>query len=986
MKSSLFNTSKSLISFLFIFASILISFHFVVDVKAAPPVTATPCQPITTTIDQASDQVDPVGSYPVKFKVVFSQAIDPATFSAAQIALSGTAPSPTVSSITQTAPNDGTTFEVVATAGGSGTILASVKDPSYVSSIFGSTGVGPAYVTIDNEDNVYTLNIIDKNITKITPTGVSTTYGTTGNNPFYLKVDSQGNIYNLNRDNDFISITKTSPLGVSNFILNVSQIGIYYGYFQAIGIDQYDNLYLPEFSNIIKINPAGVRSTLGSGANNSNDIQVDSAGNIYTADFYNKNIIKTTQSGTSTILGLAGINPNFLAIDIFGNIYTSNYQSITKITPSGSITNIPTGNSQSSQLVTDNLGNIYGFNPNDNNAIYKIDSLGVKTTIGNSGGNQRSIATDRYQNIYVPNGNGGNNVTKLTKTGAKSPFLCTQSAQVVANFALPSTSTDNSITIDTTPPPVTGTPDLATPSDTGESNTDNITNDTTPTFDISCQAGSTVTLYDGSNPIASKLCPVENIVSITPTIPFANGIYSLAAKQTNPLGNTSNISTSVSLTIDTTNPAAPVVNAPSASNSQAPSITGQCETDAGLSIIFVPTNETANTICTMLNTFMISPTTPIPYGPYSVSVTQKDLSGNISLAETANGTIVPIDTDGDLVPDYIEEIQGTDINNNKSYLDTDSDLVPDYIEDLDGTNKNNKTSFLDTDGGSTPDYVETIVFSSYGLPATSISNLADDKLDTDGDGLTDYQDILLDSNPLNPDFDGDGIKDGDEVNGPNNGDSNNDGIPDFTQPYVTSKKSASGDYYTIKSNASLVENCDSSFPIGAVGLKSLSERPICSGGCTQTMNSANVAESTLSTKDLVYGYPKGLIDYNINCLQPGATITVELYFSNQTDSPNLKVRKFKNGVYSDVPNAVKTQLTLNGTSTVKVTYDITDGGELDEDNLANGTIVDPIGLALLDTPIISPVVTPTNGGNSTTTTVIPSTTPVAGLIRTGGRD
>ncbi|MFO1480421.1 MAG: Ig-like domain-containing protein [Turneriella sp.] len=40
------------------------------------------------------------------------------------------------------------------------------------------------------------------------------------------------------------------------------------------------------------------------------------------------------------------------------------------------------------------------------------------------------------------------------------------------------------ITLDTTADAATGTPDLQAASDTGSSNSDNITNDTTPTFDI----------------------------------------------------------------------------------------------------------------------------------------------------------------------------------------------------------------------------------------------------------------------------------------------------------------------------------------------------------------------------------------------------------------------------------------------------------------------------------------------------------------------
>lgn len=49
--------------------------------------------------------------------------------------------------------------------------------------------------------------------------------------------------------------------------------------------------------------------------------------------------------------------------------------------------------------------------------------------------------------------------------------------------------------------------------------------------------------------------------------------------------------------------------------------------------------------------------------------------------------------------------------------------------------------------------------------------------------------------------------------------------------------------------------------------------------------------------------------------------------------------------FSTIQNATITRVTYNNKSMIRLTYDITDGGNLDQDNVANGTIVDPIGLA-----------------------------------------
>lgn len=82
-----------------------------------------------------------------------------------------------------------------------------------------------------------------------------------------------------------------------------------------------------------------------------------------------------------------------------------------------------------------------------------------------------------------------------------------------------------------------------------------------------------------------------------------------------------------------------------------------------------------------------------------------------------------------------------------------------------------KFSDIDSDGDGVPDFQEN---------ATG-TNLNDS--DTDGDGLTDGQELKqFQTNPLNPDTDGDGLKDGDEVNkygsSPNQKDSDGDGFSD----------------------------------------------------------------------------------------------------------------------------------------------------------------------------------------------------------------
>ena len=62
-----------------------------------------------------------------------------------------------------------------------------------------------------------------------------------------------------------------------------------------------------------------------------------------------------------------------------------------------------------------------------------------------------------------------------------------------------------------------------------------------------------------------------------------------------------------------------------------------------------------------------------------------------------------------MVPDSVEESQGSDPNDISDYLDSDGDGVPDYVEIMDGTDPFDPNDFLDLDNDQVPDYIEIII-------------------------------------------------------------------------------------------------------------------------------------------------------------------------------------------------------------------------------------------------------------------------------------
>lgn len=112
-------------------------------------------------------------------------------------------------------------------------------------------------------------------------------------------------------------------------------------------------------------------------------------------------------------------------------------------------------------------------------------------------------------------------------------------------------------------------------------------------------------------------------------------------------------------------------------------------------------------------------------------------------------------------------------------LDTDEDGLPDYYEDILGTDKNN----ADTDSDGLSDGYEVLYLGTDPLKADTDDNgINDGDEDFDNDGLTNAQECELGTDPNTADTDGDGLSDGAEVNihgtDPLKYDTDDDGISD----------------------------------------------------------------------------------------------------------------------------------------------------------------------------------------------------------------
>lgn len=167
--------------------------------------------------------------------------------------------------------------------------------------------------------------------------------------------------------------------------------------------------------------------------------------------------------------------------------------------------------------------------------------------------------------------------------------------------------------------------DIVNSSDTGVSNTDNITNDNTPTFSGICADGETVTLIiNGGATTYSETCNIGSY-SITPTVALADGAH-IAEIQYSLGAVTSNVSNPLHFTIDTTSPTSPSITSPKDGEVDLLSpviVSGTCI--SGTSVIIQPGNIT--TICLG---GIFSAQVVFTASPQTISVIQEDPAGNKS--------------------------------------------------------------------------------------------------------------------------------------------------------------------------------------------------------------------------------------------------------------------------------------------------------------------------------------------------------------------
>jgi hypothetical protein len=252
----------------------------------------------------------------------------------------------------------------------------------------------PYGVAVDTAGNVYVADSNNYTIRKVTSAGVVTTLaGTAGskgstdatgsaarfNYPYGVSVDTAGNVFVADSSNH--TIRKVTSAGVvttlagtagSSGSTDATGSAARFKFPYGVAVDVNGNVFVGDTGNqtIRKVTSSGVVTTLAGTAGSSGStngtgsaarfyspwgVAVDTAGNVFVADYGNYTIRKVTSAGVvTTLAGTAGsagstdatgsaarfIFPAGVAVDVNGNVFVCDTGNVTirKVTSSGVVT------------------------------------------------------------------------------------------------------------------------------------------------------------------------------------------------------------------------------------------------------------------------------------------------------------------------------------------------------------------------------------------------------------------------------------------------------------------------------------------------------------------------------------------------------------------------------------------------------------------------------------------------------------------------
>ncbi len=191
--------------------------------------------------------------------------------------------------------------------------------------------------------------------------------------------------------------------------------------------DSFGNLYIADtgHNRIVKIAPNGTQTVVSVAPLTLNAplaVALDSAGHLYVTDGNNNRVVKVPVAGGAATAFATVLTPDGLAVDSSGNVFVADNEdgTIVKITSGGATSTFETGLEDPIDVAVDPAGNVYLADGSLSSIVKFPPNGGNGANVGSSLSNLTGVAVDASGNVYVAESGEGALLEEITSTGTQT--------------------------------------------------------------------------------------------------------------------------------------------------------------------------------------------------------------------------------------------------------------------------------------------------------------------------------------------------------------------------------------------------------------------------------------------------------------------------------------------------------------------------------------------------------------------------------------
>ncbi len=204
----------------------------------------------------------------------------------------------------------------------------------------------------------------------------------------------------------------------------------------GVAVDSAGDVFVADFGNneVEEVTPGGTQTTIGSGFSYPEGVAVDAVGDVFVADGGNSRVEEVMPGGTQTTIGSGFRYAYGVAVDSAGDVFVadSGNNQVKEVTPGGTQTTTASGFSHPQGVAVDSAGDVFVADT-FNNQVVKVTPGGTQTTIGSGFSSPGGVAVDSAGDVFVAD-SGNSRVVEVTPGGTQttigSGFLYPQGVAV----------------------------------------------------------------------------------------------------------------------------------------------------------------------------------------------------------------------------------------------------------------------------------------------------------------------------------------------------------------------------------------------------------------------------------------------------------------------------------------------------------------------------------------------------------------------------